>query len=100
MVSITLKFLRVGVVVCAADEMRDNNDTPVRFLKSTNPDPHHDHLFVDSDMWDNFVHTKWRFFIHSRDWDWLGAWISPKPSSITSSSAPIGFLGRSENKKP
>ena len=64
MASITLKFLRAGAVVCAADEMRDNNDTPVQFLKSTNPDPRHDHLFADSDMWDNFVRTKWRFFIH------------------------------------
>ena len=63
MASVTLKFLRAGAVLNVADEMRDANDIPVRFLKETNTNPIHDHLFSDNnDMWDNFVRIKWNFY--------------------------------------
>lgn len=65
MASVTLRFLRAGAVVGAADHMRDNNDSPVQCLQSTNPSAEHAHLFGDGvDSWDNIVENKWKFYAY------------------------------------
>ena len=119
MPSVTLKFLRAGAVGSVADEMRDANDIPVRFLKSSNTDAIHDHLFADgNDTWDNFVRIKWNFYARYCAQEGLtrcpspkththttlaclppplpGAWISRSESSYTSSMERIDLYARSE----